>query len=125
MWIESFLDGAAKTMAAFPAAAGAALVVGLVTYFVLKFCLRRQLTNDAYAQVAASLGFFTCVGAGFGLSFITALAAIALHLGLVAIAVDNRHPWGAIAVFLIPGAGDVAYVLYCVSTREQAVPARP
>lgn len=53
------------------------------------------------------------------------LVYLVVHLSIVVWAISNRHPWGAIGVFLFPVVGDIAYVIYYFGSRERADPLVP
>jgi hypothetical protein len=64
-------------------------------------------------------------GIMFDTTAFVAAALILLHLGVIILAGANGHPWGAIAVFVFLGIGDISYLLYCLARRssERELPA--
>lgn len=46
------------------------------------------------------------------------VALLTAHVGVIAWAVQRGHPWGALAVFVLPVTGDIGYLLYLAATRQ-------
>jgi hypothetical protein len=98
-----------------------AMLISSVGVLVLKLILHFSATRDESMKVAGpcmnAIAWVAGLGILFGSGASVGVALLLLHLGVMAFAIDNRHPWGAVATFLFPGVGDISYLLYNAASR--------